>query len=135
MTQDCNTCKETKPLELYHMNSSLKGRRPRCRSCDSRAENRPGRVKSRTAPRTVACGLGKCLEAYTSKNGASQHRLRAHGIYAGSRVESSRDLTPEEATKIASIRLRAIRGSGDGNIDSAGLLDLLFVVGRKRVAA
>ena len=133
MTQDCNTCKETKPLEMYHLSSSRKGRRPRCRACYSR--NQPIRIRCRTTPRTVPCGVAECKNMYITEKGANQHRIFAHGVYTSPRLGSLRDLTAKETGGLETIRRRAVRGSGDGNIDSAGLLDLLFVVGRKRVAA
>ena len=131
-TQTCNTCHETKTLELFHANSSRKGRRPRCRACDARNDNRPARIRCRTTPRTIACGFEECLGMYITESGAGQHRIRAHGIYAMPRVGSARDLTATQTTELAVIRRRAVRGSGEGNIDSAGLLDLLFVAGIRR---
>jgi len=132
MTQTCNTCHEEKRLELFHLSSSRKKRRPRCRACDARNDNRPGRVRCRTTPRTVPCGVGECLGMYITAAGAGQHRIFAHGLYAAPRLGSQRDLTTKETGGLATIRRRAVRGPGEGNIDSTGLLSLLFVDGRRR---
>ena len=69
---------------------------------------------------------------YITESGAGQHRIFAHGIYAMPRVGSARDLNANHITGLAVIRRRAVRGPGEGNIDSAGLLDLLFVAGIRR---
>ena len=129
-TQTCNTCYETKALELFHLSSSRKGRRPRCRACYAR--NQPVRIRCRTTPRTVPCGVGECRSMYITDKGAAQHRIFAHGLYAAPRMGSPRDLTTTETGGLATIRRRAVRGPGEGNIDSAGLLDLLFVAGIRR---
>ena len=51
----------------------------------------------------------------------------------GECIRGSIVITLAEQRTISEMRRRAVRGPGDGIMDSSGLLDLLFVDGRRRV--
>ncbi len=125
----CVNCHLDKDLSAFKRLNPITG--DRCRVC----VNRHNSKRSTVAQRTIPCGVGSCPEMYASEAGAGSHRRVAHGVQRTTIRRDAVTLTAKETAAIDGMRRRAVRGSGDGYMDSTGLLDMLFVDGRRMVIA
>lgn len=123
----CTDCRTEKPILAFRL-TAQGNPRARCRDCDKRRE----RARDAHAPLTIGCGFDGCGEMFATPSGAGSHRRKTHGVRGIRTQTDGAVLSPRQLRQIEIVRRRAVRGEGDGYMDSSGLVNLLFVDSRRR---
>lgn len=122
----CTDCRAEKPHGAFRP-TAQGNPRARCRDYDKRRD----RVRGAHSPLTIGCGFDGCGEMFATSSGAGSHRRKTHGVRGIRTQTDGAVLSPRQLRQIEIVRRRAVRGEGDGYMDSSGLVNLLFVDSRR----